>query len=93
MPKKNEKMNYKITKNSPVARFWYKGTHSHPVKRTVLVIESDRYVLTGYEIREGAEIRKLANPQLKVIVGTELPEAEIYGSKVIREKSIQQNQL
>jgi hypothetical protein len=58
-------MNYKLTKNSPVAKFWYKGTHSHPVKRTVLVIESDRYVLTGYEIREGAEIRKLPKAPIK----------------------------
>lgn len=58
-------MNYKLTKNLPVAKFWYKGTHSHPVKRTVLVIESDRYILTGYEIREGAEVRKLPKAPIK----------------------------
>jgi len=58
-------MNYKLAKNVPVAKFWYKGTHSHPVKRTVLVIESDRYVLTGYEIREGADIRKLSKAPIK----------------------------
>jgi hypothetical protein len=58
-------MNYKITKNSPVAKFWYKGSHSHPVKRTVLIIESDKNTLTGYEIREGAKIRKLSKAPIK----------------------------
>lgn len=58
-------MSYKLSKNVPVAKFWYKGNHSHPVKRTVLVIESDRYVLTGYEIREGSEIRKLGKAPIK----------------------------
>lgn len=58
-------MSYKLAKTLPVARFFYKGNHSHPVKRTVLVIESDRNILTGYEIREGAEIRKLGKAPIK----------------------------
>lgn len=56
---------YKLTKNVPVAKFWYKGNHTHPVRRTVLVIESDRNIITGYELREGSDVRKLAKAPIK----------------------------
>lgn len=46
-------MKYEIVRNLPVAKFWYKGTHTHPVRRTVLVTDSNRDFIRGYELREG----------------------------------------
>jgi hypothetical protein len=48
-----------IVRNLPVAKFYYQGTHSHPVRRTVLVIENTRDKIVGYELREGKTVRSL----------------------------------
>lgn len=59
-------MKYPLVKQTPVARFWYKGqSHTHPVRRTVLVVESTRDIIRGYELREGNEIRKLSQAPIK----------------------------
>ena len=49
---------YKLVNNYPVARFYYKGNHSHPVRRTVLVTESTDTFIRGYEVRTGDIIRQ-----------------------------------
>jgi hypothetical protein len=48
---------YEIVRNLPVARFYYAGSHSHPIRRTVLVIENHRTYFKGYELREGNIVR------------------------------------
>ena len=53
---KNQKI-YELVGKKPVARFFYQGHHSHPVRRTVLVIEDRENLLVGYEIREGKTVR------------------------------------
>ena len=58
-------MKYDIVRNTPVARFWYKGTHTHPVRRTVLVIESTKEYLRGYELREGRIVRTAGKAPIK----------------------------
>ncbi len=58
-------MKYDIVRNTPVARFWYKGTHTHPVRRTVLVIESTKEYIRGYELREGRTVRTAAKAPVK----------------------------
>ena len=40
MAKRNNK-EYKLVVEKPVARFFYKGHHSHPIRRTVLIIEDN----------------------------------------------------
>ena len=59
----------KVTKKSkvyepvaklPVAKFYYQGNHSHPVRRTVIVVEETKEQLSGYEIREGRVTRPLS---------------------------------
>ena len=50
-------MKYQIVNRLPVAKFWYKGTHTHPVRRTVLVIEQTKTFIRGYELREGRNLR------------------------------------
>jgi len=54
--KKNE-----IVSQKPVARFYYKGGHSHPVRRTILIKE-DR----GDELREGNVVRSMTEAMDKV---------------------------
>jgi len=54
---KESLMRYEVLKKEPVARFYYKGHHSHPVQRTILVIEETKDVIKGYELRAGSEVR------------------------------------
>ena len=58
-------MKYEIVKSFPVARFWYKGTHTHPVRRTVLIIEKNETIIRGYELREGRIIRLASKAPIK----------------------------
>jgi hypothetical protein len=58
-------MKYNLVRNMPVARFWYKGHHTHPVRRTILVIESTPHLFVGYEVREGRILRKLQDAPIK----------------------------
>jgi hypothetical protein len=52
-------------KTLPVARFFYKGNHTHPVRRTVVLIEATTTYLVGFELREGSEIRPLRKAPIK----------------------------
>jgi|GEM_PF-4197389 len=51
----------------PVWRFYYQGHHSHPVRRTILVIKDQctSTHVTGYELREGSDIRTFNNAPIK----------------------------
>lgn len=54
----NKKKDYPVVRNMPVARFFYQGRrHTHPVRRTVLLIESTQSYIRGYEMREGTRTR------------------------------------
>jgi hypothetical protein len=57
--KKNVK-SYKPVARLPVAKFYYQGNHTHPVRRTVLIIEDTKEQFVGYELREGRITRSLA---------------------------------
>jgi len=56
---------YNFVKNRPVARFFYKGDHTHPVRRTIVVIKTTDKVMTGYELREGSIVRSFKNAPIK----------------------------
>lgn len=56
---------YNFIKKHPVARFFYKGDHSHPVKRTVVLIDVNDDLITGYELREGNEVREFKKAPIK----------------------------
>ncbi len=57
---------YNIRKKNPVARFFYKGSnHSHPVRRTILVICNNKDIITGYEIRNGDTVVSLEDAPIK----------------------------
>ncbi len=54
-----------LIKTDPVAKFYYKGSHSHPVRRTILILEITPKVITGYEIREGKTLRNFNKAKIK----------------------------
>ena len=54
-----------IIRNKPVAKFWYKGSHSKPVRRTLVITELTRDTISGYEVREGRETRMLESSNFK----------------------------
>lgn len=45
--------NYCLIRNLPVWKFFYKGTHSKPVRTTLAVTEVNGDVVKGYVLRRG----------------------------------------
>jgi hypothetical protein len=65
-------MKYNIVPTLPVARFWYKGNHSHPVRRTILVTTQDKDSITGYELREGSKVRPAKYAPVKTFMRSKI---------------------
>jgi len=65
MARKHRDGGYDIVRTKPAAKFYYQGKHSHPVRRTVLVIEDLPEALVGYEIREGNVTRNARKAPVK----------------------------
>jgi len=63
----SRELKYELVRNQPVARFYYKGDHTKPVRRTVVLVKdgvkSD--TITGYEIRVGSNTRPLHKAPVK----------------------------
>lgn len=60
------KKSYDIVTDRPAAKFYYQGrSHTHPVRRTVLIIEDLPEIFVGYEIREGNVVRTAAKAPVK----------------------------
>lgn len=72
---------YELVRNLPVARFYYQGSHSHPVRRTVLLIKNktNANILVGYELREGKNVRNLKNAPIKSYRRNEIARFGDYG--------------
>lgn len=64
--KSNQKKVYEIVPKLPVARFYYQGTHTHPVRRTVVIIEETATHLRGYEFREGKTVRTMQEAMSRI---------------------------
>lgn len=58
-------MKQKLVEKFPVARFYYKGNHKNPVRRTLLVTEINDTHISGYELREGNKVRNGMNAPYK----------------------------
>lgn len=54
-------MKNKLVSKLPIACFYYKGAHSHPVRRTVFITKETKDKIVGYELREGNQVRSLQN--------------------------------
>ena len=61
----NERKTYTVVETDPVAKFYYKGTHSHPVRRTVIVIKETDNLIKGYEMRAGNETRDFTTAPIR----------------------------
>lgn len=59
------KIKYEFYKKRPVARFFYQGSHTHPVRRTIIIINQTPNIIVGYEVREGAITRNVKNAPVK----------------------------
>jgi hypothetical protein len=59
------KKEYKFVKDSPVAKFYYKGDHTHLIRRIIVIIESNEKLITGYELREGSCVRQFKDAPIK----------------------------
>jgi hypothetical protein len=59
------KIKYEFSKKRPVARFFYQGSHTHPVRRTIIIINQTPSIIVGYEVREGAITRNVKNAPVK----------------------------
>lgn len=58
-------MKYDPVRNLPVAKFWYQGHHTHPVRRTVLIVKTTPTMIVGYELRDGNTVRTLKKAPIK----------------------------
>lgn len=62
----NQTKQYNFIRNKPVARFFYQGeSHTHPIRRTIVIIEQNDTIITGYELREGSITREFKNAPIK----------------------------
>lgn len=71
---------YNIVRNSPVAKFYYKGSHSHPIRRTILVISTTSKHIIGYEIREGSTTRLLKDAPVKTYLKSNIATLDKLGA-------------
>lgn len=78
---------------NPVAKFYYKGHHSHPVRRTVLVIESNSSHIHGYELREGSKVRQLRNAPIKSYKKSKIATEDKLGANKHRQPGPKQTTL
>ena len=66
------KLKYQPIRNLPVARFYYQGSKSHPIRRTVLVTEANGKFIKGYELRCGSETRTATNAPIRTFCRTKI---------------------
>lgn len=76
---------YEAVRERPIARFYYKGSHSHPVRRTVLIIENKPRFLRGYELRDGSTIRSLSEAPVKTYTKSRIAKHSELGPAKHRE--------
>jgi hypothetical protein len=73
---------YPVVRSQPVAKFYYQGSHSHPVRRTVLVVENNKNLLTGYELREGSVTRNFDQAPIKSYRHSKIARIEQCGRRL-----------
>lgn len=81
---------YKLVNTYPVAKFYYKGSHSHPVRRTVLVTESNELLIIGYEVRAGSEVYSPAKAKIKSYSRAKIAKIKQLRASMKRDRVIQE---
>jgi hypothetical protein len=82
-----------MVERKPVARFFYQGSHTHPIRRTVLLLKETADTFTGYELRCGRTVRALHQAPIRTYRKTEIARYSDYSrlrqtarSRLISEK-------
>lgn len=55
----------KVLRKKPIAKFFYQGNHSHPIRRTVILDKNTTDYIAGYEIRSGNDVFTLQEAPYK----------------------------
>jgi len=85
---------YKLVRNLPVAKFDYQGaSHSHPVRRTVLIHRSTPNYIVGYELREGSEVRSFKDAPVKTFKRNRIAKIKQLDSRRILRKRATKDDL
>ncbi len=79
-----------LVRNKPVAKFFYKEGHTHPVRRTVLITKENQDFIVGYELREGKETRVGSQAPLKTYCKSDIAK---YGEYSRLTKNAKLNRL
>jgi len=80
----SQKVKRTFRRNQPVARFYYQGSHSHPVRRTVLITESTPRYIKGYELREGSTVRTFSQAPVKTYARSNIAKVGQCGRRLRR---------
>ncbi len=79
---------YRFIENQPVARFFYQGDHTHPIRRTVLIITTTDKTITGFELREGSTAREFKNAPIKSYTRKKIAKVgQLDRRRVLRKKA------
>jgi len=55
------KSSVSLVRNLPIWKFYYKGSHSKPVRTTIAVVSNTPKVVTGYVLRRGNDVATSLN--------------------------------
>jgi len=50
------KSSVSLVRNLPIWKFYYKGSHSKPIRTTIAVVSNTPKVVTGYVLRRGNDV-------------------------------------
>jgi hypothetical protein len=78
-------LEYDVVRHLPVAKFYYQGSHSHPIRRTVLVIRSNKRFIQGYELRCGTTVRSLRTAPVRTYTKDKIATLDKLGARKHRE--------
>ena len=79
---KRRSLKYQPLRNQPVLRCYYQGDHSHPVRRTLVIIEITSDHVTGYELRAGSETRPLHKAPIRTYRRDRIAKIEQCGRRL-----------
>ena len=82
---------YCLIRNLPVWKFFYKGTHSKPVRTTLAVTEVQGDVVKGYVLRRGNTVYpKLEGAPFKSFKKSEIAIAKENGASTLSKHTLEE---
>lgn len=75
-------LSYTPVRNRPILKCYYQGDHSHPVRRTLVIVEITSDHVTGYELRAGSEVRPLNKAPIRTYRRDKIAKIEQCGRRL-----------